>query len=203
MKKLGLIAAAAAVLALAGCNNGAQEVVNVTTVETLNYYDVSGSYVEKLSYTKTDGTKVTEETTYTASNKSYATVNWTDDEALDTNRKTYTVSVWGLSFTEKEEDGTTEKEEDGTTEKGEKKFKDVTYNDGSQTYNITKVGDEFFLGSFSSSKFAGNDELGITKIEELDLEDDEIELSYTYSVKEPKYTDGVRTYTVSFTLTKL
>ena len=195
MKKLGLVAAAAAVLALAGCNNGAQEVVNVTTVETLNYYDVSGSYVEKLSYTKTDGTKVTEETTYTASDKSFATVEWVEDESIDTNRTTYTVSVRGLSFTEKEEDG--------TTEKGEKKFKDVTYNNGSQTYNITKVGDEFFLGSFSSSKFAGNDELNITKIEELDLEDDEIELSYTYSVKEPKYTDGVRTYTVSFTLTKL
>ena len=193
MKKLGLIAAAAAVLALAGCNNGAQEVVNVTKVTSENYYDVSGSYVEKLSYTDLDGTKVTRETSYTASDKSFATVSWIDDESIDTNRKTYTISLKGLSYTQKEQDGVKD---------GKPTYKDVTYNNGSMTYTIAKVGDEFFLGD-DLSRFAGNDALGITKIEELDLEDDEIALSYTYNGDASKYADGVLTYTVNFTLTKL
>ena len=192
MKKLGLIAAAAAVLALAGCNNGAQEVVNVTKVTTTNYYDVSGSYVAKLSYTE-DDEKVTRETTYTATDKSFATVTWEDNEAIDTNRKTYTISVQGLSYTTKVQEGLKD---------GKPTYKDVTKNNGSQTYTITKVGDEFFLGDVSS-RFAGNEELGITKIEELDLEDDEVALSYTFTRETSEYTDGVYSYTVSFTLTKL
>ena len=193
MKKLGLVAAAAAVLALAGCNNGAQEVVNVTQITSENYYDVSGSYVEKLSYTDLDGTKVTRETSYTASDKSFAIVSWTDDESIDTNRKTYTISIQGLSYTLKVQDGVKD---------GKPTYKDVTYDSGKMTYKIAKVSDEFFLGD-ALSRFAGNDALGITKIEELDLEDDEIALSYTYNGDASEYADGVLTYSVNFTLTKL
>ena len=82
MKKLGLIAATAAVLALAGCNNGAQEWVDVTTVVYDYTYEVAGDV------TVTTGSQSIK---YTPVGR--GTIKWTDYKANESNRQTYTIDA--------------------------------------------------------------------------------------------------------------
>ena len=153
MKKLGLIAAAAAVLALAGCNNGAQEWVNVTSVDYNYRYDVTGSV------TATTGSVAIK---YEAREGiSLGTISWTENAAKDTNVQNYSINP---ALYLKSEDG--------------------TYNPASMTFNITKIGDEYFVDatqlpkSPSVVKFAGNDQL--IKIEEIDVEDSDFDIALSF-----------------------
>ena len=150
MKKLGLIAAAAAVLALAGCNNGAQEWVNVTSVDYNYRYDVTGSV------TATTGSVAKK---YEAREGiSLGTIKWTEDAAKDTNVQNYSIDP---ALYLKSEDG--------------------TYNPAELTFNITKIGDEYFVdakGLPKYTKFAGNDQL--IKIEEIDVEDSDFDIALSF-----------------------
>ena len=205
MKKLGLIAAAAAVLALAGCNNGTQEIVDVTNVRSLNYYDVEGSYNTTIKY-KQGGKDVTENFNLTSSDKTLATIEWTDSESYDSNAKSYSIKISGLSYPYSEL---------VLDDKGQPKVKDGEYEtvtktdtDGYLNLTITKIGDSYFVNGISSKtpenyprdpRFAGNETYTLIS-EEVELEDDEVTFVYTRT-----WTEGSRTITadVNFTLTKL
>ena len=120
MKKLGLIAAAAAVLALAGCNNDAQEYVDVTTVSYSYKYDVTGSV------TATTGSVAIK---YEAREGiSLGTISWTEHAAKDTNVQTYDVDP---ALYIKSADG---------------KYTPVP----ELTFVITKIGDDYFIGGGSA-----------------------------------------------------
>ena len=179
MKKLGLVAVAAvAVLALAGCNNGAQEVVEVSTKKFDYKYDVSGSVKRVISYQK-DKKDVTETRTFTATERSYADVEWYDYYNVDTNKYEYTISVSDFSYTYKEYDHWDEKN-------NEVVYVEVVAEDADGSVKIRKIGDDYYAeflapqGSHSASKFAGN--ASLIKLDEIDPEDDEFTLSYTYTM---------------------
>ena len=209
MKKLSLVAAAAvAVLALTGCNNGPQETVDVS-YKSFNYrYDVSGSVKTVTSYQK-DKKEVTESKTFTATNKSYADVKWSENYNLDTNKGGYEISLNGFSYTYKKFVAF-----DTTT--WESIYEDATAYDASAKVWITKTGDDYFVGHVydlntygkTPSKFAGNEDLQLIKLDEIDPEDDEFTLSYTYTTEDDWYgnaDDGKAKYvtTVSLTFTRL
>lgn len=209
MKKLGLIAATAAVLALAGCNNGAQEVVNVTKVTSNNYYDVEGSYNTTITYKK-GGKDVTENFNLTSSDKTLARITWVDDAATDSNAKSYGVYITGLSYPYSEyvlDDKNNKKYDDD----GEPVTVTKTDTDGTLSLTITKIGDSYFVNDITakepeetprtpvSAKFAGNETYTLIS-EEVELEDDEVTFVYTRT-----WTKNNKTYKadVNFTLTKL
>lgn len=202
MKKLSLVAAAAvAVLALTGCNNGPQETVDVS-YKSFNYrYDVSGSVKTVTSYQK-DKKEVTESKTFTATNKSYADVEWGENYNLDTNKYSYKISLNGFSYTYK-------KWVDWDATKLENIWEDATADDAHGEVWITKTGDDYFVGRLGlesynePSRFAGNEYL--IKLDEIDPEDDEFTLSYTYTTDgwnddaDDHNTKAVTTVSLTFT----
>ena len=115
MKKLGLIAAAAAVLALAGCNNGAQD-VRITGVEmgSVNYYDVEGTAKVTISATavakvgdKTETVTTTQTLDITATEVSLGIIS-VAPQFTDTNQTVYEIELSGLSAKSTEGNVTTE-----------------------------------------------------------------------------------------------
>lgn len=157
MKKLGLIAAAAAVLALAGCNNGAQEWVNVTSVDYDYRYDVTGSV------TATTGSVAIK---YEAREGiSLGTISWTENAAKDTNVQNYNINP---ALYLKSEDGTYNPAglTFGITKIGDEYF--VT---------ASSAEDDEYEG-YAASKFAGSESL--VKIEEIDIEDSEFDAVFSY-----------------------
>ena len=105
MKKLGLIAAAAAVLTLAGCNNGAQD-VRITGVEmgSVNYYDVEGT--AKVG-DKTETVTTTQTLDITATEASLGIIS-VAPQLTDTNQTVYEIELSGLSAKSTEGNVTTE-----------------------------------------------------------------------------------------------
>lgn len=138
MKKLSLvIAAAAAVLALAGCKNGAQEVAVVETVGDISnyYYGVTGTATVT---TKTAAYTTT--TTYTATDKTLANVKTSPD--YNTNRIVYNYIMSEIK-SKTVRDTTTVSEKDN----------DVF------GFTVVKMGDDYYLyvaSNDESAKFAGN-----------------------------------------------
>ena len=115
MKKLGLIAAAAAVLALTGCNNGAQD-VRITGVEmgSVNYYDVEGTAKVTISATavakvgdKTETVTTTQTLDITATEASLGKIS-VAPQYTDTNQTVYEIELSGLSAKSTEGNVTTE-----------------------------------------------------------------------------------------------
>ena len=165
MKKLGLIAAAAAVLALAGCNNGAQEWVNVTSVDYNYRYDVTGSV------TQTTGSVAIK--LEAREGVSLGTISWTENAAKETNVKTYNINP-ALYF--KSSDGTYTPYSSSITitKIGDEYFVGVTPANNNE------------YEDYAVSKFAGSESL--VKIEEIDIEDSEFDAVFSY-----EYTSGYTT----------
>lgn len=139
MKKLSLvIAAAAAVLALAGCKNGAQEVAVVESVGfgSNYYYGVTGTATVT---TKTETYTAT--TTYTATDKTLANVTTSSD--YNTNQIVYKYNISEIKS--KTVSGTTTVSESDNAVFG---------------FTVVKMGGDYYLNvagaSSESAKFAGN-----------------------------------------------
>ena len=156
MKKLGLIAAAAAVLALAGCNNGAQEWVNVTSVDYDYRYDVTGSV------TSTTGSVATK--LEAREGISLGTISWKEDASKETNVTNYTINP-DLYF----------KLTDGTYRSVSNR---ITITKIGDEYFVNASSANNNEDGFYASKFAGSESL--IKIEEIDIEDSEFDAVFSY-----------------------
>ena len=229
MKKLGLVAAAAvAVLALAGCQNGVEEVKVVPDSQTSKYtFDVSGTatVTVAIAETTTYNNKASDpdkrgktskwegvlKEEYTANDSSLATITWTTPYYDNSNRKDYDVSLSGLGMVETYPDYDADGKQVTSTK---------THKNESADIRITKIGDEYYVYNWwyeedDEARFAGNAEL--IPIDETDLEDDEVVISftrtYTSTEKEDleeigtviaeKVTNTTYTVTYNYTLERL
>lgn len=229
MKKLGLVAAAAvAVLALAGCQNGVEEVKVVPDSQTSNYtFDVSGTatYTIAVAETTTYNSKTadpdkrnktskwegTEKYVYTADDSSLATITWTTPYYDNSNSKGYSVSLSGLGMEYTYPDVDADGKQVTSTK---------TNKNADDTLNIVKLGDEYYVRNRwytedDDSRFAGN--AGLIPIDETDLEDDEVVISFTRTytstekgdlkelgiVVAEKVTNKTYTVTYNYTLERL
>lgn len=182
MKKLSLvIAAAAAVLALAGCKNGAQEVAVVESVEAGSnyYYGVTGTatVTEKTAtYTAT--------VTYTATDKTLANVTTSSD--YNTNRIVYNYNISEIKT----------KTVSGTTTVSEKD-NDVF------GFTVVKMGEDYYLDaareSIGSAKFAGNS--NYIKLEKFSTEN--LTGTVTYTGKTNEGVPATYTFVLNLELSKL
>lgn len=226
MKKLGLVAAAAvAVLALAGCQNGVEEVKVVPDSQTSNYtFDVSGTatvtmaIAETTTYNnkasdpdkrgKTSKWEGVYKQEYTANDSSLADITWKTPYYDNSNRKDYDVSLSGLGMVKTYPDYDADGKQVTSTK---------THKNESVNIRITKIGDEYYVYNWwykedDEARFAGNAEL--IPIDETDLEDDEVVISFTRtytSTEKEDVTEGIdtviaekvtnTTYTVTYNYT--
>ena len=200
MKKLGLIAAAAAVLALAGCNNGAQD-VRITGLElgSANYYDVEGTGTYKIETKVKINDEKTSTTTktyeYTAKEASLGVIS-VSPQITDTNMTKYNISISGL--TSKISDGNTSTTDENDSfsfslvELGGDYYFAGNGNGGSGSYDP----DDYFPEGFAL--FAGNNDY--VKVDIGDPEDLSGTFTYTSTYGNTTVT---YTYTLDFELSKL